>query len=138
VNVAAQHVLPGIAETALPVAGGGMFPVRRVFYCVGRNYIDHIREMKEADERDPPFFFQKPRDNTSRRSFSISSARDYRSCWSNKISTARLRSPIASTSWRPGRWCTRAMARRWRSRPSCCSGALACSEPRPAIQTVTS
>jgi fumarylpyruvate hydrolase len=48
VNVAAQHVLPGIAETALPVAGGGMFPVRRV-YCVGRNYIDHIREMKEAD-----------------------------------------------------------------------------------------
>jgi fumarylpyruvate hydrolase len=61
VNVAAQHVLPGIAETALPVAGGGMFPVRRV-YCVGRNYIDHIREMKEADERDPPFFFQKPRD----------------------------------------------------------------------------
>ena len=24
--------------------------------------VDHIREMKEADERDPPFFFQKPRD----------------------------------------------------------------------------
>ena len=60
-NVAAQHMLPGIAGTELPVAGGGMFPVRRV-YCVGRNYIDHIREMKEADERDPPFFFQKPRD----------------------------------------------------------------------------
>jgi len=61
VNVSAQRVLPNIAETKLPVAGGGMFPVRRV-YCVGRNYIDHIREMKEADERDPPFFFQKPRD----------------------------------------------------------------------------
>src|SRR5260370_29472661 len=61
VNVAARQVLPSIAETELPVAGGGMFPVRRV-YCVGRNYIDHIREMKEADERDPPFFFQKPRD----------------------------------------------------------------------------
>ena len=60
-NVSAQRVLPNIAETKLPVAGGGMFPVRRV-YCVGRNYIDHIREMKEADERDPPFFFQKPRD----------------------------------------------------------------------------
>ena len=41
--------------------GGGLFPVRRV-YCVGRNYLDHIREMKEADEREPPFFFQKPRD----------------------------------------------------------------------------
>ena len=35
--------------------------MRRI-YCVGRNYRDHIREMKEADERDPPFFFQKPTD----------------------------------------------------------------------------
>jgi fumarylpyruvate hydrolase len=34
--------LPSIAATELPVAGGGMFPVRRV-YCVGRNYIDHVR-----------------------------------------------------------------------------------------------
>ena len=54
-------VLPSIPATELPVVGGGVFPVRRV-YCVGRNYVDHIREMKEADERDPPFFFQKPRD----------------------------------------------------------------------------
>ncbi|WP_395026104.1 fumarylacetoacetate hydrolase family protein [Comamonas odontotermitis] len=38
------------------------FPVRRV-YCVGRNYLAHIREMKEGDERDPPFFFQKPTDS---------------------------------------------------------------------------
>jgi fumarylpyruvate hydrolase len=38
-----------------------MFPIRRV-YCVGRNYLEHIREMKEGDERDPPFFFQKPSD----------------------------------------------------------------------------
>ena len=57
----AQHVLPEISATEVPVLGGGLFPVRRV-YCVGRNYLDHIREMKEADERDPPFFFQKPRD----------------------------------------------------------------------------
>ncbi|HYF18959.1 MAG TPA: fumarylacetoacetate hydrolase family protein [Ramlibacter sp.] len=35
--------------------------MRRI-YCVGRNYVDHIREMKEATERDPPFFFQKPAD----------------------------------------------------------------------------
>ncbi len=35
--------------------------MRRI-YCVGRNYADHIREMKEGDERDPPFFFQKPSD----------------------------------------------------------------------------
>ncbi|MBU2749634.1 fumarylacetoacetate hydrolase family protein [Acidithiobacillus thiooxidans] len=38
------------------------FPVRRV-YCVGRNYLAHIREMKEGDERDLPFFFQKPSDS---------------------------------------------------------------------------
>lgn len=47
---------------AVPVAGSdASFPVRRI-YCVGRNYLEHIREMKESDERDPPFFFQKPRD----------------------------------------------------------------------------
>jgi fumarylpyruvate hydrolase len=56
-----QRALPAIAATEAAVAGGGFFPVRRI-YCVGRNYLDHIREMKEADERDPPFFFQKPRD----------------------------------------------------------------------------
>jgi fumarylpyruvate hydrolase len=61
VSVLAHRMVPNIATTELPVAGGGMFPVRRV-YCVGRNYLGHIREMKEADERDPPFFFQKPRD----------------------------------------------------------------------------
>ena len=48
--------------TALPIVGReDRFPVRRV-YCVGRNYVAHIREMKEGDERDPPFFFQKPAD----------------------------------------------------------------------------
>lgn len=36
------------------------FPVRRI-YCVGRNYAAHVKEMG-GDERDPPFFFQKPRD----------------------------------------------------------------------------
>lgn len=60
-SVTSQQVLPPIPVTGVPVVGGGFFPVRRV-YCVGRNYLDHIREMKEADERDPPFFFQKPRD----------------------------------------------------------------------------
>lgn len=58
---AARSAVTAVAPTVLPVSGGGSFPVRRV-YCVGRNYLDHIREMKEADERDPPFFFQKPRD----------------------------------------------------------------------------
>jgi fumarylpyruvate hydrolase len=61
VSHSSTGVLPAIAPTEIAVAGGGTFPMRRV-YCVGRNYLDHIREMKEADERDPPFFFQKPRD----------------------------------------------------------------------------
>ena len=47
----------------VPVRGAAAkFPVRRI-YCVGRNYVEHIREMKEGDERDPPFFFQKPSDS---------------------------------------------------------------------------
>lgn len=59
---ASARAFPAIEETVLTIAGGGLYPVRRV-YCVGRNYVSHIREMKEADERDPPFFFQKPRDS---------------------------------------------------------------------------
>jgi fumarylpyruvate hydrolase len=59
--MAEQLIFPAIEPTVLPVVGGGLYPVRRI-YCVGRNYVSHIREMKEADERDPPFFFQKPRD----------------------------------------------------------------------------
>ncbi len=59
--MADQLVFPALEPTVLPVVGGGLYPVRRI-YCVGRNYASHIREMKEADERDPPFFFQKPRD----------------------------------------------------------------------------
>jgi fumarylpyruvate hydrolase len=51
-----------LQEVTLPVyETTERFPVRRV-YCVGRNYVSHIREMAEADERDLPFFFQKPRD----------------------------------------------------------------------------
>lgn len=51
-----------IRPTTLPIVGtDSLFQVHRV-YCVGRNYLDHIREMKESDERDPPFFFQKPAD----------------------------------------------------------------------------
>jgi fumarylpyruvate hydrolase len=60
-NGSVPHAPPAVTATEAAVAGGGSFPVRRI-YCVGRNYLDHIREMKEADERDPPFFFQKPRD----------------------------------------------------------------------------
>lgn len=44
----------------LPVLGGGLFPVRRI-WCTGRNYAAHAAEMG-ADEREPPFFFAKPGD----------------------------------------------------------------------------
>jgi fumarylpyruvate hydrolase len=50
-----------IPVVSLPIVGGGQrFPVRRV-YCVGRNYLEHIRELGN-DEREPPFFFAKHRD----------------------------------------------------------------------------
>jgi fumarylpyruvate hydrolase len=38
------------------------FPVRRI-YCVGRNYVAHVREMGGDEARDPPIFFQKPTDS---------------------------------------------------------------------------
>lgn len=54
--------LPALPEPILaPVEGGEMFPVRRI-YCVGRNYADHAREMGSDPDREPPFFFSKPRD----------------------------------------------------------------------------
>jgi fumarylpyruvate hydrolase len=54
-------VIPALPATSLPVAGtDGIFPVRRI-YCVGRNYLAHIREMGH-DEREAPFFFAKAND----------------------------------------------------------------------------
>jgi fumarylpyruvate hydrolase len=47
---------------SVPVAGGGSFPVRRV-YCIGRNYAAHAVEMGHDPDREPPFFFQKNPDN---------------------------------------------------------------------------
>lgn len=49
-------------QVTLPVAGKAeRFPVRRI-YCVGRNYVAHVREMGGNEDRDPPIFFQKPTD----------------------------------------------------------------------------
>ena len=47
--------------STVPVAGGGAFPIRRIF-CVGRNYAEHAREMGGDPDREPPFFFTKPAD----------------------------------------------------------------------------
>ena len=54
-------VIPPSAQATVPVAGGGSFPVRRV-YCVGRNYAEHAREMGHDPDRELPFFFMKPAD----------------------------------------------------------------------------
>lgn len=53
-------VFPAPAPVILPVAGGGGFPVHRI-YCVGRNYAEHAQEMGFSG-REPPFFFMKPVD----------------------------------------------------------------------------
>jgi fumarylpyruvate hydrolase len=57
----AKYVITPPPQAALAVQGSDeLFPVRRI-WCVGRNYIEHIREMGQ-DERAPPFFFAKPAD----------------------------------------------------------------------------
>jgi len=58
----AEYVFPPPPQAAVPVAGGGLFPVRRIF-CVGRNYAEHALEMGGNPEREPPFFFTKPADS---------------------------------------------------------------------------
>jgi fumarylpyruvate hydrolase len=56
-----SYVIPAPAISSVTVAGGGQFPVRRV-YCVGRNYAEHAQEMGFTG-REPPFFFMKPADS---------------------------------------------------------------------------
>jgi fumarylpyruvate hydrolase len=53
-------VVPAPQPVLVPVAGGGSWPVRRI-YCVGRNYEEHAKEMGFTG-REPPFFFMKPAD----------------------------------------------------------------------------
>ena len=56
-----SFVIAAPAQVSLPVVGQtDRFPVRRV-YCVGRNYVEHAKEMGFTG-REPPFFFLKPAD----------------------------------------------------------------------------
>lgn len=59
----AQQKRPWVIEptspVAVPVAGGGAFPVRHI-WCVGRNYAEHAREMGANPDSEPPLFFSKP------------------------------------------------------------------------------
>lgn len=57
-----HYAIKPAAEVTVPVQGSNsVFPVRRI-YCVGRNYAEHAREMGADPNREPPFFFSKPRD----------------------------------------------------------------------------
>ena len=52
------YAIPLWTPPALAIAGSGdTFPVRRIF-CVGRNYVEHQKEMG-GDGREQPFFFIK-------------------------------------------------------------------------------
>jgi fumarylpyruvate hydrolase len=56
-----RYVIPQPPQPVIVVTGSDkFFPVRRI-WCVGRNYVEHIREMGQ-DERAPPFYFAKPAD----------------------------------------------------------------------------
>jgi fumarylpyruvate hydrolase len=56
-----DYVVPAAPQPSLPVTGTpARFPVRRI-YCVGRNYLAHVREMGN-DEKALPFFFAKAGD----------------------------------------------------------------------------
>ncbi|MEI4472495.1 fumarylacetoacetate hydrolase family protein [Frigidibacter sp. MR17.24] len=56
------YLFPPPEATAVAIRGtDALFPVRRIF-CVGRNYAEHAREMGHDPDREPPFFFSKPRD----------------------------------------------------------------------------
>jgi fumarylpyruvate hydrolase len=43
---------------AVPTADGSLYPVHRIF-CVGRNYVEHAKEMGFEVDREAPFYFLK-------------------------------------------------------------------------------
>jgi fumarylpyruvate hydrolase len=56
-----DYVVPPALQPSLAVVGTeARFPVHRI-YCVGRNYLAHVREFGN-DEKNPPFFFAKASD----------------------------------------------------------------------------
>jgi fumarylpyruvate hydrolase len=56
-----NYTHPLLAPITVPMVGTDLqFPVHRI-YCVGRNYVEHAKEMGFTG-REPPFFFLKPAD----------------------------------------------------------------------------
>lgn len=55
-----EYLFPPQPQAALAVVGkDGLFPVARIF-CVGRNYVEHAKEMGNEVDREAPFYFLKP------------------------------------------------------------------------------
>jgi fumarylpyruvate hydrolase len=60
-EIVVSYVFAPPSVVAIPVVGSDQqFPVHRI-YCVGRNYVEHAKEMGFTG-REPPFFFMKPAD----------------------------------------------------------------------------
>jgi fumarylpyruvate hydrolase len=56
-----DFVVEAAPQICVPVRGtAARYPVRRI-YCVGRNYVEHAKEMGFTG-REAPFFFMKPAD----------------------------------------------------------------------------
>lgn len=57
-TAASRYLFQPGPQPAVPVEGGGLYPVGRIF-CVGRNYADHAKEMGFEVDREAPFYFTK-------------------------------------------------------------------------------
>ena len=59
-----DFVFPVSTTPNVAVAGSSQrFPVHRI-YCVGLNYADHVREMGNDPQREPPIFFTNSKPQT--------------------------------------------------------------------------
>jgi fumarylpyruvate hydrolase len=77
-----NFVITPVAAATVPVVGtSARFPVNRV-YCVGRNYVEHAKEMGFTG-REPPFFFFKPADTVVAVEAGKTGTMDYPSLTSN-------------------------------------------------------
>jgi len=57
-----ELAIPAPVTPSVAITGSTQrFPVHRI-YCVGRNYVEHAKEMGSDPQRDPPVFFMKPAD----------------------------------------------------------------------------
>ncbi|CAN5701036.1 fumarylacetoacetate hydrolase family protein [soil metagenome] len=55
-----SYIFPPVTPAVAVAQSNQLFPVHRI-YCVGRNYVEHAKEMGWTG-REAPFFFMKPAD----------------------------------------------------------------------------